>query len=59
MKARHTVIPWIKVAGTGNMLRHEYEHIAYDVLWSMVHNDLPILDGVCRAEFDALRLSNN
>lgn len=54
MKARHPIIPWSKVAGIGNILRHEYEHIAYDVLWRVVHDDLPILERVCRGEFDAL-----
>ena len=32
LKARHPEIPWSKVAGIGNVLRHEYERIAYDVL---------------------------
>jgi uncharacterized protein with HEPN domain len=33
MKNRHPEIPWSKVAGIGNVLRHEYERVAYDVLW--------------------------
>jgi len=28
MKARHPEIPWQKVAGIGNVLRHKYENIA-------------------------------
>ena len=31
------------------MLRHEYERIAYDVLWAM-RDDLPPLGNVCREE---------
>jgi len=54
MKARHAVIPWGKVAGIGNVLRHEYEHVAYDVLWHVVRDDLPVLAEVCQAEFYAL-----
>ena len=50
MKARHPGIPWRKVAGVGNVLRHEYESIAPEVLWSVVHDDLPSLDTVCRDE---------
>ena len=50
LKARHPEIPWPKVAGIGNVLRHEYEHVAYDVLWHVVRDDLPPLERVCRAE---------
>lgn len=28
LKARHPEIPWSKVAGIGNVLRHEYERVA-------------------------------
>jgi uncharacterized protein with HEPN domain len=30
LKARRTEIPWSKVAGMGNVLRHEYERVAHD-----------------------------
>jgi len=49
-KARHTEIPWSKVAGIGNVLRHEYEDVAYDVLWHVVRDDLPPLEQACREE---------
>jgi uncharacterized protein with HEPN domain len=32
MKARHPQIPWRKVAGIGNVLRHEYTRVAADTL---------------------------
>jgi uncharacterized protein with HEPN domain len=50
LKARHPAIPWRKVAGIGNVLRHDYEDVAYDVLWRVVQNDLPALEKVCREE---------
>jgi uncharacterized protein with HEPN domain len=50
LKARHPEIPWPKVAGIGNVLRHEYEHVAYDVIWRVVQDDLPILEMICRNE---------
>lgn len=53
MKARHPGIPWSKVAGIGNVLRHDYEHVAHDVLWHVVQNDLPPLEEVCREELSA------
>src|SRR5258706_7913187 len=53
MKARHPIIPWSKVAGVGNVLRHDYEHVAYDVLCRVVHDDLPTLARVGRGELAA------
>ena len=50
LKARHPEIPWPKVAGIGNVLRHDYEHVAHDVLWRVVRDDLPLLEKVCREE---------
>jgi uncharacterized protein with HEPN domain len=32
------------------VLRHEYERIAPEVLWSVAHDDLPTLEQVCREE---------
>ena len=62
LKARHPEIPWSKVAGIGNVLRHEYERVAYDVLWRVVHDDLPPLEKACREEWareqDAERQGN-
>ena len=50
LRARHPEIPWRKVAGIGNVLRHDYEDIAAPVMWKLVHDDLPALEAVCRAE---------
>lgn len=50
LKARHPEIPWPKVAGIGNVLRHEYERVAHDVLWGVARDDLPPLEKVCREE---------
>jgi len=35
LKARHPEIPWQKVAGIGNVLRHDYESIAAPVMWKL------------------------
>ena len=53
MKARHSEIPWPKVAGIGNVLRHDYGHVAHDVLWRVVSDNLPPLEKVCREELAA------
>jgi uncharacterized protein with HEPN domain len=50
LKARQPAIPWAKVAGIGNVLRHEYEDVAHDVLWHVVRDDLPSLEQACREE---------
>jgi uncharacterized protein with HEPN domain len=53
LKARHPSIPWPKVAGIGNVLRHDYEHVAHDILWRVIQDDLPLLEKVCREELAA------
>jgi uncharacterized protein with HEPN domain len=50
LKSRHPTIPWPKVAGIGNVLRHEYEQVAPDILWHVVSDNLPELEQVCREE---------
>jgi uncharacterized protein with HEPN domain len=54
MKARHPHIPWRKIAGIGNVLRHEYTRVAADTLWRVAQDDLMALERVCRAELAAL-----
>ncbi len=53
MKARHPDIPWRQVAGIGNILRHEYQRTAPDVLWHVIQDDLAPLEQACRAELAA------
>jgi uncharacterized protein with HEPN domain len=50
LKARHPEIPWRKVAGVGNVLRHEYERTAPELLWGVARDDLSALGEVCRDE---------
>jgi uncharacterized protein with HEPN domain len=50
MKSRHPDIPWRKVAGIGNVLRHDYENVIPDALWKLAHDDLPTLEKVCCEE---------
>ena len=35
IKERRPEIPWPKVAGIGNVLRHAYDQVAPDVLWKL------------------------
>ena len=59
LKARHPMIPWRKVAGIGNVLRHEYERVAPDIIWHVVNDDLPALDKACRDELARERAKDN
>jgi uncharacterized protein with HEPN domain len=54
IKARHPDVPWRQIPGIGNVLRHDYERVAHDVLWRIVRDDLPPLV-VCREELASLQ----
>jgi uncharacterized protein with HEPN domain len=53
IKARHPEIDWRRVAGIGNVLRHEYHRTAYDVIWRVARTELVSLEAVCREELAA------
>lgn len=36
-------VPWKKIRGIGNILRHEYHKIADDVIWVVVTDNVPSL----------------
>ena len=50
LKARHPEIPWQKVAGVGNVLRHDYGNVAAPVIWKLAQADLALLHRVCSDE---------
>jgi uncharacterized protein with HEPN domain len=43
LKAEHAEIPWRKVAGIGNILRHAYPIVDDSLVWEVVVRDLPSL----------------
>jgi len=53
LKARRRDIPWRKIAGIGNVLRHDYERVSAPVIWKLVVEDLPVLEQACRQELDS------
>ncbi len=55
IKTRHPEIPWKKVAGIGNVLRHDYESVAAPIIWKLARIDLSLLEQACRDELRALR----
>src|ERR1700730_1948865 len=44
MKDSQPDVPWQKIHGLGNLLRHEYRSIDPEVLWSIVTEHLDTLD---------------
>jgi len=49
LKDMHPEVPWQKIHGLGNMLRHEYRRIDPDILWSVVTDYLGDLDSAAAA----------
>jgi uncharacterized protein with HEPN domain len=54
MKARHPEIPWIDVAGAGNIYRHDYEDVRQRAVWITVQKHLPPLLAVVEQELRQL-----
>lgn len=44
-KDRHSEIEWYKVVGLRNRIVHEYFGIDLEIIWQILHNDLPALQG--------------
>lgn len=43
VKSLRPEIPWKKVAGIGNLLRHDYAGLADRIIWGVVQDELPKL----------------
>jgi len=49
MKVRQPAVPWHKIQGLGNLLRHEYRRIDSLILWSVITEHLDTLDSAAEA----------
>lgn len=45
----HPYIPWRKVRGIGNVLRHDYEGLSDRIIWNVVLDELPRLKAAIQA----------
>ena len=49
LKAAHPAIPWRKVAGIGNILRHDYDEVDAGVIWQAATVEVVPLRAAVRA----------
>lgn len=50
LKARHTEVPWDRIAGAGNVFRHDYEDVLPRLLWNTIAQHLDQLENAVRRE---------
>jgi uncharacterized protein with HEPN domain len=48
-KAQHAQIPWEQIRGLGNRLRHAYDDIDPQIIWTIIQEDLMPLREVAEA----------
>ena len=53
IKARHPAVPWDRIAGAGNIYRHDYEDVLASILWVTVLDHLDGLQQAVRIELEA------
>jgi uncharacterized protein with HEPN domain len=47
IRARHADVPWSRIAGIGNILRHEYRSVSPDIVWRVTRENLSDLKAAC------------
>jgi uncharacterized protein with HEPN domain len=50
LKKRHPNVPWERVAGAGNVYRHDYEDVLPTILWTTIREHLSELEHAVQAE---------
>jgi len=43
IRDRYSELPWMQMIAARNRLIHGYDSVDFDILWAIIHNDLPIL----------------
>lgn len=46
IKSPHPEIPWRSISGFRNILVHDYLGLDLDAIWSVINQDLPVLEKV-------------
>ena len=45
-------IDWAAIHNLGNIIRHQYDDIDLEIIWKIVHEDLPVLKQVVQSLLD-------
>ncbi len=43
IQSKYSELPWLQMIGLRNRLIHGYDNVDFDILWTIVNDDLPIL----------------
>ncbi len=43
VQAKYPDLPWLQMIAARNRLIHGYDSVDFDILWVIIHNDLPAL----------------
>ena len=43
IRSKYPDIPWLEMIGARNRLIHGYDSVDFDILWSIISKDLPVL----------------
>jgi uncharacterized protein with HEPN domain len=54
LKSRHPRIPWVDIAGAGNVYRHDYEEVLDKIVWRTVQDSLEPLKVAADSEIRRL-----
>lgn len=49
LKSQRPEIPWLDIAGIGNVLRHGYDSLDHEIIWGVVNKHLPALKAAVEA----------
>lgn len=52
VRLRHSDVEWKKIAGLRDVIAHEYFGIDDDILWDIVQNKVPLLEGQVKKVLD-------
>ena len=52
LKLRRPNVPWSRIAGAGNIFRHDYEDVLPEILWNTVQHQLGDLETAVAKELE-------